>query len=523
MLTLQVNNIYTFIIGDISSEHITGIDSVLKFRPQGYQFSPQFNKKYYKCNSCDKTTVVHMCPDCGSECRFIRRQWDGWKHQFWNNKTSTYFPTGLMSLVVDYLTSNKVEFRRFDARLKPVQNLNITTSPDVQYRDYQSIEVIAKAAKATRGIIQAATGSGKTLCCAGIMAELKVCPIIFFVTSIDLLTQAKECFEKALLIDGLPAKIGQIGGGIIDIQNINVMTIQTAVRALDKQWDKETKFDENDTDDDTPIAEHKEEIRELIRTAKLALSDEVQHWKASTCLLVARELTSAYYTFGCSATPWRDCGDDVLIQSCFGKTIVSISASRLIKEGWLMKPEIKVIHVKNKVSKFKTWASIYKEQITDNHEYNNMVAKIANAYINNKRQVLVLINQINHGKELSKLIPGSVFLSGNSPKAKREAAIKNARNKYISCIISSVIFDEGVDIRSLDTVILAGQGKSPVRAIQRIGRILRTFDGKTKATAIDFYIHQKYLSDHAKARLKMYSTEPEFGIEHIDLKNEKYC
>ena len=81
-----------------------------------------------------------------------------------------------------------------------------------------------------------------------------------------------------------------------------------------------------------------------------------------------------------------------------------------------------------------------------------------------------------------------------------------------------------MDVRALDTVILAGGGKSRVRAMQRIGRIMRPYTDpvtgqkKTTATAIDFCIHQKFLLAHSKQREKMYKTEPEFNIVHIDPK-----
>ncbi len=242
-----------------------------------------------------------------------------------------------------------------------------------------------------------------------------------------------------------------------------------------------------------------------------------QHWRADTCQLVTRSLNSAYYLYGCSATPYRDEGDDLLIQACFGKKIAEITASELIKKNWLVKPTIKIVNIKQPKCAFRSWQKIYKDQVTDNDYYNNAVANIANAYIKSGRMVLVLVQQINHGKHLASMIPESIFLSGNSAKKLRESSLRKLRNKYISCIIATVIFDEGVDIKSLDTVILAGQGKSKTRAMQRIGRIIRPDAGKTTATAIDFRIHQKFLLDHAKAREEMYRTEPEYVIEEISL------
>jgi superfamily II DNA or RNA helicase len=419
-----------------------------------------------------------------------------------------------LSIVSSYFRENNIEFIRKDVRNVPERFANFEHSGAFEHRDYQA-ETIDLAVKKTRGIIMAATGAGKTVMASGIIKELRVLPVVFFVTSIDLLTQAKESFEKALLLDGQPLKVGQIGGGVVDIKSVNVMTVQTAVRALGKSW-SDYRFDSDDKDDNTPIGKHRDEIKELLQECKLSFCDEVQHWRAKTCRDVASELHQAYYTFGMSATPYRDEGDDMLIQACFGKAFVSIPASKLIKQGWLIRPDIKMIHIRTKKSVYKTWMKLYKDQVVENKYYNEAVAKIATAYINRGRLVLVLVQQINHGKALAGMIPGAVFLSGASTKKKREAGIKNLRNKYISCIVSTTIFDEGIDIKPLDTVLLAGQGKSRTRAMQRIGRILRPFENKEKATAIDFYIHQKYLSDHAKERYKMYVTESEYVVEEID-------
>jgi len=447
----------------------------------------------------------------------VRRMWDGYRRQIWKSKDRkrVYFPTGLFSQVRTCLNDNNVECKFIENRVKPDAELSLEFAEDISIRDYQG-PIIDKACLVGRGIIQVATGGGKTVISEGIIKTLNVKPFIFFVTSIDLLTQAKNSFEEHLRQNGSPIKVGQIGGGTIDIKDINVMTVQTAVRALGQKWDVKHRFDTDDSDDKTPIAKRRKDIVQLIKTAKGVICDEVQHWRAETCQLVTRTLNDAYYIYGCSATPYRDEGDDIMINACFGKKLTEISASQLIKAGWLIKPSIKIVHVRGDVSPFRQWQSLYKDQVTENQDYNQMVASIANSFIENGRLVLTLVQQIKHGKTLEAMVPGSVFLSGASSKKKREKKVNELRNKEISCIISTTIFDEGIDIRPLDTLLLAGQGKSRVRAMQRIGRILRPFDGKTVATAIDFRIHQRYLLNHSKEREKMYRTEPEFDIEEID-------
>lgn len=500
MLNLKVGNIFTDIEGVVPAELYSKLQRDMAFRPLGYEFSTMYNKWILD-----------------SEGKRVRRMWDGWRRQIWKskNRKRIFFPTGLLSLAKQSLDKKSVEYQLINCRIKPVpEMLGLEFAPNFTKRDYQVL-VVDDACFQQRGIIQLPTGSGKTIVAGGIIQKLKVKPFIFFVTSIDLLLQAKASFEEILRDNGKPITVGQIGGGVIDIRDINVMTVQTAVRSLGEKWDKDHKFDSDDQDDKTPIRD-KAGVLNLLKNAKGSICDEVQHWRAETCQLVARSLVNAYYTYGCSATPYRDEGDDLMIQGCFGKKIAELSASQLIKDNWLIRPSIKIVHVRGPKSKFRQWQQLYKDQVTENAEYNEMVASIANSYIQIKRLVLVLVTQIKHGKTLSEMIPGSVFLSGASSKKIREESIKKLRASEISCIVSTTIFDEGIDVRPLDVVLLAGQGKSKVRAMQRIGRILRPFPGKTVATAVDFRIHQKYLLKHSIAREKMYRTEEEYQIEEID-------
>jgi len=500
MLLLKVGNVFTDIEGSLPPELYRKLQRDMSFRPKGYEFSTMYNR-WIK----------------DQDGKPVRRMWDGWRRQIWKSKDRKriYFPTGLFSIVKDFLAKENIVYNSINCRVKPDRSLNLQLNPELKIRDYQE-RIINDATTKQRGIIQVATGGGKTIIAGGVIQRLGLKSFVFFVTSIDLLTQAKESLEYALRLDGKPITVGQIGGGIVDIQDINVMTVQTAVRAAGKEWDASYKFDSDDTDDKTPIEQRKMDIHQVLKTAEGALCDEVQHWRAETCQLVARSLESAYYTYGCSATPYRDEGDDLMIQACFGKRIAEINASQLIRDKWLIKPSIKLVHVHGPKSPYKQWQQLYKDQVTENEEYNKMVSSIANSYVKADRLVLVLVTQIKHGKALSSMIPGSIFLSGASSKKKREETIQKLRDKEISCIVSTVIFDEGIDVRPLDTLLLAGQGKSKVRAMQRIGRILRPFPGKESCTAIDFRIHQKYLFEHSIEREKMYRTEDEYEIEEID-------
>ena len=96
------------------------------------------------------------------------------------------------------------------------------------------------------------------------------------------------------------------------------------------------------------------------------------------------------------------------------------------------------------------------------------------------------------------------------------------KNGELDLLIASKIFDQGVDIPQLDALILAGSGKSSGRALQRIGRVIRTNPGKSNAIVVDFYDNAKYLKDHSQRRIDIYKSEPGFKIKLPNLKNVKF-
>ena len=454
-----------------------------------------------------------------------KKEWDGnisavcWNKQFCHchiKKSGLHFQTGLLSKAANFLKAHNVPFRRIDVRSKTLKTDKYSMSEEFEFRDYQQ-EVINKVVGTQitpgidRGIIKVATGGGKTGIASGIIAQMGVSPTIMYVPSIDLLKQAKDELERFVRYNNLGIKVGMIGGGQKYIQDINVMTIQTAVRSLGGVW---VKFDDEDkTKDNTDIEDIKEEVKDLIRRSKLMICDEVQHWAAETCQIISDASSLCQYRYGLSATPYRDQGDDVLIEGCFGRTISDISASFLIKRGHLVKPTIYFVKINNMRGLRKSaYANIYKQAIIENSFRNQKIVDMANRWYNGGRKILILVKQIKHGKLLEDLIPEGTFIHGSTGKKKRAAHLDKMREGGPQITIASVIFDEGIDVRPLDTLILAGGGKSPTRALQRIGRILRPFEGKKDAIAVDFMDNCKYMQGHSKKRLSIYKTEEEFDI-----------
>jgi superfamily II DNA or RNA helicase len=85
-------------------------------------------------------------------------------------------------------------------------------------------------------------------------------------------------------------------------------------------------------------------------------------------------------------------------------------------------------------------------------------------------------------------IPSAAVYSGDQGEyaEERSVAVKNLSDGNIRVIFSVDMFNEGVDIASLDMVMFLRPTESPVVFLQQLGRGLRTFRGKRYLTVLDF-------------------------------------
>ena len=68
----------------------------------------------------------------------------------------------------------------------------------------------------------------------------------------------------------------------------------------------------------------------------------------------------------------------------------------------------------------------------------------------------------------------------------REKAIEKLKNQEINVIFSVDMFNEGLDIASLDLVMFLRPTESPIVFLQQLGRGLRTYKGKEYLNVLDF-------------------------------------
>src|SRR6185369_8453255 len=127
-------------------------------------------------------------------------------------------------------------------------------------------------------------------------------------------------------------KIGIIGDGKCDIQDINIASIWTIGQAIG--MDKKSILLDGDDDEEAVSKNKYVDILKMLKDARVHIIDEC-HMSACETIQQVFKTAKAEHLYGLSGSPWRDDGADLLIESVLGKYIVNISASYLIERDFL--------------------------------------------------------------------------------------------------------------------------------------------------------------------------------------------
>ncbi len=80
----------------------------------------------------------------------------------------------------------------------------------------------------------------------------------------------------------------------------------------------------------------------------------------------------------------------------------------------------------------------------------------------------------------------AVAVWGDSPEAERTAALRDLAAGRVNVVLTVDLFNEGVDVPAVDTLLLLRPTESPTLFLQQLGRGLRRSAGKDVCTVLDF-------------------------------------
>ena len=415
---------------------------------------------------------------------------------FWNSKTKI-LPIGFIQELIFVLNEyashkglelklNTTDHRQFndDVVFMPYKLLCGRTLRDYQQK---SLEIFLEK---KHGILELSVGAGKTLTAAEILRVIAR-KSIFIVDKIELLNQTKKVFE-----DSLGIKIGCIGAGESDVQDITVATIQTLAKNIDK-------------------------YKKYLSEVRVLVIDEFHKSASKSYQTVAKYLKNTEYRLGLTGTARRSDGEDMKMFSIVGPVIHKLTSSDLIGEKYLMKPkiyfikdymtqlqidEIEYLCEEGLINAEPDYNTTYNYAIVKNQYRNNKIYDVVKKY--NNKKILILTKIIDHGKELCENIEGSVHLYGDTPKKIRKEMFDDFVSGKVQVMVSTLsIFAEGIDIPSLDMVINASGNVSDVKTIQVLGRVIRKLEGKEGAYYIDFFDNFKFFKSASIHRIKSLAKE----------------
>jgi len=340
----------------------------------------------------------------------------------------------------------------------------------ITLRDFQQ-EAVDVAVKKFRGIINFATGLGKSKTAVCLLRELKkkaliVCPSKAIAK--QFYEELKECFGKQ--------KVGFIGDGIFKPSDITVGIAASVNNKLDK-------------------------IKDL--NLGVVIFDEAHHTPANTFFSIAKVLGSVGRMYGLTATSFRSDGKDIFINAGCGEIIIERGIKWGVENKWLAKPYFLVRKVATTGVDFPDdKLKAYKEHVLNSKEMTERIEKDTKAMIQAGKSTLVLVDTIEHGELLSKAL-GIPFAKGEDEQSEEYINLLN-KGKIKGLVGTEGKISEGVDTRNVDCLVLANFAGSKGIVIQAIGRGLRKQGTKESCIILDYIPSASMLKRHAENRIKWF-------------------
>lgn len=335
-------------------------------------------------------------------------------------------------------------------------------------RDYQ-MDAILTALEQVRGVIAIPTGGGKSVVLSGVAAALNLKTIIV-VESKDL---AEQLVKEVAQATGL--KVGRLWTGAVQVDEPIVVCLRNTLARRLKAWDG-------------PWPEWAKSIGCII-------VDECHHVTGESYDIIFENLPNAAYRFGFTATPEGSSYDGeeevvqngILIKANIGPTIYRLKMSDLITQGYLAKPEIRLIENVPLTKLVSTDYNLETEiHIVNNDERNLMGCYFAKQAYDAGENVIVFVKRVAHGEIVHRMLLDQgvkadeiAYITGETGSSDRKEEIANFADGKTKILIGTVL-TEGLNF-VVSTGVNLGGGRAGRYIVQALGRVLR----KPKASGKD--------------------------------------
>ncbi|WP_117168138.1 DUF3427 domain-containing protein [Paraliobacillus sediminis] len=405
-----------------------------------------------KLTSHDNGDIVHhfknQFEEVWSRAQPLTEQWILNYEEVYINEIVTREDDRLIELPTSYST-NTIK----DA-LKIVPN-------KMQQAALKQIQSLRESGK-TKGLVISATGTGKTYLSAFDVRSFRPKRMLFIVHREQILNKAKSDFKR--ILGGIDKDFGIISGSTKQTEAKYIFaTIQTISKNENMEQFKNDTFD-------------------------YILIDEVHKAGAKSYLNVIDYFKPKFF-MGMTATPERT--DDFNIYELFDYNIAyEIRLQEALEEDMLCSFHYFGVTDLEYNGEIIDDATILSKLVTG-ERVNHMLEKINYyGFSGDKVKGLIFCSRKEEAKSLSIALNNrglrTVSLVGDHSQEERTLRVNELENGKLDYILTVDIFNEGIDIPSLNQVVMIRQTKSSIFFIQQLGRGLRKHDSKDFVTIIDF-------------------------------------
>lgn len=345
-----------------------------------------------------------------------------------------------------------------DESIEPHNENRLIQPRDAQILALEALEVTLEEGY-DRAMVIMATGLGKTYL-AGFFAE-KFRRVLFIAHREEILIQAQRSFDRIM---------SERTSGLYNGQNkdLDADMIFASIFTLSRRKHRE-RFNKDDFD--------------------LIIVDEFHHAAARSYQAVI-EYFEPKFLLGLTATPDRMDGKDVYAL-CDGNVAYQIHFIEAISKGWLSPFHYYGVYDDTDYSQITWLGSKYdEEELAAVQLRAEMAEKIYKAWLKHKQtRTICFCSSIRQADFLaSYFIQNEVkalSLHSNTTEMSRQEAIRRLESGELEIIFTVDLFNEGVDIPSVDTLLFVRPTESLTVFTQQVGRGLRLAEEKHYCTIID--------------------------------------
>jgi len=313
-----------------------------------------------------------------------------------------------------------------------------------------------------KGLIVSATGTGKTYLSAFDVRNYSPKKMLFVVHREQILQKAKSDFKT--ILGGYDDEFGIVSG---TIRETNAKYLFATIQTISKDYMLEQfKPDEFD----------------------YIIIDEVHKAGASSYRKII-DYFKPEFLMGMTATPERT--DSFNIYELFDFNVAyEIRLQKALEEDMLCPFHYFGVTDLEIEGELIDDASQFSKLVTD-ERVNHIIDKIEYyGYSGNSVKGLMFCSRKEECRELSSKLNErgykTVSLTGDNSQEERAMRVLQLENGEIDYILTVDIFNEGIDIPSVNQVVMLRQTQSSIIFIQQLGRGLRKHNSKDFVTIIDF-------------------------------------